>query len=122
MRFRRGALAALLMIWAASAGAAITQLVTASDGAASASTLYRLRLGDHLAIPAIGWECSLDLVQGTAAFGCNPGKSGTKSQGDPIVSAQWKRLVVVGGPRPKLESLATPKAPIRIWTFAVVRH
>lgn len=121
LHLRPRTLVALLAL-ATSLGVVGSALTDASAFGSSASSRYNLKFGDQVAVPATGWSCELALVQGSASFGCSPGKAGTSSQGEPVVSAQWKRLVIAGGRLPKMEALGTPKGPLRIWTYAVIRH
>jgi hypothetical protein len=119
---RRDRLTVLLVAVVASCVAGSSVLLLAAKSPAAASAQINLRIGDKVAIPAIGWSCELALVQGSASFTCTPGKAGAASQGQPLVSAQWARLVIFGSKNPTLESIATPKEPLRIWTFTVVRR
>lgn len=122
LHLRPRTLVALLAL-ACSLGVAGSALSEASAVRAStSSSRYNLRLGDQIAIPAIGWSCDLSLAHGSVSFSCSPGKSGTNSQGAPLVLAQWNRLVIFGGRLPKMDAFALQKGgPFRIWTYPVVR-
>jgi hypothetical protein len=81
------------------------------------ATHVTVRLNDSLGVPAISWGCENQLVQGSVSFSCDPGVPGSKSQGEPVIVMQFKRVTLVTSHKPSLNVLQTPKGRIYLYSF-----
>jgi hypothetical protein len=109
------------IVVAVGATAAVCFAISAgmSFGARS-SKVITVSPGESFALSEIGWSCEYGGggKPPRMSLTCNPGPLDTTTvTGDPTVSIQHARVVLFGGSRPKLNSLATPKCCLRIWSF-----
>ncbi len=81
------------------------------------STVITVSPGQSFALRGIGWSCDYSGSGKKLSLSCMPTHLGSADPGDPDVSIQKGRVLVFGGSRPKLDSLATPTCCLRIWSF-----
>jgi hypothetical protein len=96
-------------------------VATGLGASVRSGSVVTVAAGDSFTL-SIGWQCQYGgVAPPRTALVCNPGVSGSSSQGEPLVSIQQSRVTLLGPTRPVLTTINTPKCCLRAWKFPAIR-